>query len=62
VQCKVGERLLFAGVKVYRLEKGATKTFNLKTWVGVGGLPYKVSAVDNAGTPLTSVDNGGKIY
>jgi cyanophycinase len=43
--CRSGVPLTFRDVAVYRISAGAGK-FNLASWIGSGGTPYRISAVN----------------
>jgi cyanophycinase-like exopeptidase len=60
-RCVPGMRLIFPNVDVYRLDKGVGKTYNFKTWAGVGGTSYTVSAVDAPGSPPLSSE-GNRLF
>lgn len=55
--CQSGVPLTYRDVAVYRVAPGAS--FNLSTWAGSGGTPYRISA--EAGV-LTSTQSSGDIY
>ncbi len=55
--CEPKTPLTYLDVSVYRIT--GTATFNLATWIGVGGTAYTLSAEDGV---LTSDQLGGNIY
>jgi cyanophycinase len=55
--CAPRTPLTYRNVDVYRI--GASAGFDLPTWSGIGGTPYKVSAV---GGTLSSTQSGGSVY
>jgi len=55
--CKSGAPLTFRNVTVYRVSKGGD--FDLKTWIGHGGVAYSLDVEEGA---LRSSQPGGAIY
>lgn len=55
--CEDKTPLTYTGISVYKMS--GTATFNLRTWEGVGGTEYTLSAVDGV---LTSDQDSGSIY